>query len=153
MLREVEFSGSLPGLRQDWRRLTQAAYGVALIEQTTEADTPMPETWELFRGFLATVNAGECSPLTVFALELRHLEVLGQLPDFDRESLPAGSRRLAGRLREAEWGAWLGRAVAPEIVAPLAGFLHVFLTFQLGHLPKGRSDAIEMGVNPPLPGA
>lgn len=157
-LREVELLGSFPGLRQDWRRLTQAAYGVALLEQTSEMDTPMPEAWELFRQFWATASEGDLSALTVFALELRYLEQLGQSPDFDRESLPAGSRRLAERLVEAEWGAWLGREVSSDLVAPLGRFLQGFLALHLGRLPKGRAEALlavsdRQGLIPPLPPA
>lgn len=144
-LRELEPRGTFPALREDWFRLTQAAYGVALIEQTTEVDTPLPETWDLFRNYLATVNRGPPTPLTVYALELRHLADLGQLPDFERESLPAGSRRLAERLGEAEWGAWLGVEVESAVVEPLARFLHGFLIFHLGRLPRGRAEAVASG--------
>jgi DNA repair protein RecO (recombination protein O) len=145
VLREVEVTGRADGLRSDWRRLAQAAYGVALVELTTEEDTPLPEIWELFRGYLATVDAGAWSALSVYAFELRLLGELGQLPDFERESLPAGSRRLAERLMDAEWGVWRGREVAPAVVGPLERFLHGFLIFHLGRLPKGRDDAVCAG--------
>lgn len=147
-LREVEVTGRADGLRRDWRRLAQAAYGVTFLEQVTESDTPVPELWELFRGFLATVDTAAWSPLTVFALELRMLGELGQLPDFERESLPAGSRRLAERLIEAEWGAWSGHELAPGVVEPLGRFLHGFLTFHLGRLPKGRGEALRREMSP-----
>jgi DNA repair protein RecO len=151
-LGEVVPTGTYPELRKDWRRLTQACYGVSLIELTTEEDTPVPETWGLFRAYLATVNRGPSSVLTVYALELRHLADLGQLPDFDRESLGAGSRKLAERLLEAEWGAWLGVEVRSDWVEPLDRFLKGFLGAQLGRLPKGRDEALGADSNPPLPG-
>lgn len=149
-LREVEVTGRADGLRKDWRRLSQAAYGVTFVEQVTESDTPMPGVWEHFRGYLATVDAAPWSGLTVFAFELRMLAELGQLPDFERESLPPGSRRLAERLLEADWGAWSGKEVADAVVDPLGRFLHGFLIFHLGRLPKGRAEALrlEVGAGP-----
>lgn len=143
-LREVEIVGRADGLRSDWRRLSQAAYGVALVELTTEPDTPLPGVWDLFRGFLGAVNSGPWSALTVHALELRLLSELGLAPDLERESLPSASRRLGERLMEAEWGAWQGKEVADAVVEPLERFLQGFLIFHLGRLPKGRGEAVRV---------
>lgn len=154
-LREVQPTRAYAGLRRDWRLLAQASYGVALVEVSTEEDTPMPETWGTFRDYLATVDRGPGTALTVYALELRHLADLGQLPDFEREGLPAGSRRLAERLLGAEWGAWLGVEVRGEVVEPVGRFLGRVLVEQFGRMPRGREEALGPfaggGLNPALP--
>src|SRR6516164_9889293 len=41
-LREVSLRETHPGLRRELGCLQQASYGVALIEQTTETETPLP---------------------------------------------------------------------------------------------------------------
>jgi hypothetical protein len=151
-LGEVELRETFPALRADWHRLSQAAYGVALIELTTEPDTPMPETWGVFRRFLGEICRGARSPLPVLALELQQLEQLGQLPDLERESLPAASRELAEDLV-----AWEGeeplaagggeRGGVASAGAVLAGVLD---------LPLGAGAAggggEALGGNPALPG-
>ncbi len=138
---ELNLGATFGGLRTDWRRLTQACYGVALIEQTTETDTPLPGTWALFRAFLGEAEVAPWSPSTVLALELRHLADLGQLPDFERESLPARARELAEHLLHAGWGVPVGAGLDPGLI-PLSRFLRGFLAFHLGRLPRGRGEAL-----------
>jgi DNA repair protein RecO (recombination protein O) len=146
MLSEVALRGTCETLRTDWRKLRQAAYGVALIEQATEVDTPVPEFWEEFRGFLRRLDAAPVSALSVIALELRSLELLGLSPDLERESLPAASRDLAVELMTCAWEEMIeddSARVAKEALEPLEKFLHGFLVFHLGRLPKGRVEALE----------
>lgn len=140
---------TFPELRTDWRRLTRAAYGVALIEQTTETDTPVPETFRLFLGYLAEVSGPASGVRSVLALELKHLAEMGMEPDWDRGVLSAGARRLAETLLERAWGEVAGpvveAGVAAEDEAALARYLQGFLTFHLGRLPRGRGDALGLG--------
>ncbi len=141
-LAEVGLRETHPGLRADWRRLTRAAYGVALIEQSTETDTPIPETYLLFLGYLGHVHGPGAVPWSVLALELKHLAEMGMAPDLDRAALPRESRSLAEALLEADWEG-VGRLEArPSAIAPLARFLQGFLVFHLGRLPRGRSEAL-----------
>ena len=143
-LREIALRETFPALRTDWRRLSQAAYAVALIEQTTETDTPLPGTWEIFRGYLSVVNRDPWSPMPVLALELRHLADLGQLPDFDRASLSPAGGELAGRLLELDWAEAGGLAGLgdEDALRSLERFLHGFLIYHLGRLPRGRNEAL-----------
>ncbi|MGE4183335.1 MAG: DNA repair protein RecO, partial [Limisphaerales bacterium] len=130
-LAEVGLKETHPALRTDWRRLTRAAYGVALIEQSTEADTPIPETYRLFLGFLGHVHGGEAAPWSVLALELKHLAEMGMVPDLERASLPDESRGLGTALLGTDWDG-IGRLdAAPAAVVPLARFLQGFLIFHL----------------------
>lgn len=145
-LSEVALRETFPALRTDWRRLSQAAYGVALIELSTEMDTPLPGTWGLFRRFLAEVNRSDGSPLPVLALELQHLEDLGLLPDLERDSLGEASRELAEDLLTWEGEEPLaGGGLVEEVWRPLERFLHGFLIHHLGRLPRGRGEALGGG--------
>lgn len=145
-LSEVALLGTFEALRVDWRKLRQASYGVTLVELTTEMDTPVPEFWEEFRGYLGRVNSGPVSALPVVALELRVLGILGMSPDLERESLPEASRALAGDLLTCGWEEMVEddeARVATEVMDPLVKFLHGFLVFHLGRLPRGRAEALE----------
>ena len=51
-LREVSLRETHAALRQEIRYLQQAAHCAALIEQTTETETPLPAVYELLRGLL-----------------------------------------------------------------------------------------------------
>lgn len=143
-LTEVALRGTFPGLREDWHRLSQAAYAVTLVEQTTETDTPLPGTWELFRGYLERVQRGPGSPFPVLALELRHLAELGLLPELERGTLPEAARRLAGALADPmtwEVDEDLGRAGEP-VWRTLERFLGRLWIDHLGRLPRGRAEAL-----------
>ncbi|MBL9128915.1 MAG: DNA repair protein RecO [Verrucomicrobiales bacterium] len=144
-LLEVGARASFPEFRNDWRRLTRAAYGVALIEQTTETDTPVPETFRLFLGYLEHLGGAQSGASSVLALELRHLADMGMEPDWDRGNLSGEARALAERLVEGDWRALDVRSVDGEAELALARFLHGFLIFHLGRLPRGRSDALGTG--------
>ncbi len=144
-LGEVVLGETHPMLRRDWRRLTQASYGVAVLETATESDTPVPELWPVFTGFLNCVNAREPTSEPVLALELKVLEVLGQFPDLERESMAPAARQRAAWLASADWeeiGGAAGDSANAPVAAPLARFLHGFLIYHLGRLPKGRAEAL-----------
>lgn len=145
-LGEVALGETHPMLRRDWRRLTQASYGVTLLELATESDTPVPELWPVFMGFLALVNHAEPRIETVLALELKVLGVLGQFPDLERESLPPAARERAEWLLSAGWTEVAAETGGePAVRAAITRFLHGFLIFHLGRLPKGRGEALSAG--------
>src|SRR5664279_3418769 len=49
-LREVSLRETHGALRQDLRRLRQAAYAAVFIEQVTETETPLPAVFGLMKG-------------------------------------------------------------------------------------------------------
>ena len=51
-LREVKLQETHGAIREDILKLQQAGYAAAFIEQATETETPLPEIFELVRGFL-----------------------------------------------------------------------------------------------------
>lgn len=145
-LGEVVLRETHPALRKDWRRLQQAAYGAAFIEQTVEMDTPVPEVWEEFRGFLGVLSGRTGVGVdTVLALELRLLGVLGLQPDLERNALSPEARRVARDLVGQPWGGVDAGVVEASVWRGLEQYLHGFLVYHLGRLPRGRSEALAVG--------
>jgi DNA repair protein RecO (recombination protein O) len=141
-LREVSLRETHSALREELGWVRQAAYGAALIEQTTEMETPLPEIHALFAGLVKHLPEQLPKPRTVFAFELKLLRTLGLEPDALESKLPTETQKLLTALTEASWeelGA-LG-ATAPQARA-VQQFLHGFLIYHLGKLPKGRHAAL-----------
>ncbi|MBX3746774.1 MAG: DNA repair protein RecO [Verrucomicrobiae bacterium] len=141
-LGEVTLRTVFPQLRTDWSRLAQAAYGVLLIEKTTETDTPLPGTWGLFRAYLVHLERAAVSPLAVWSLELRHLAESGLLPGWEGGGLPESSGQLAESLLEAEWGDWPEGMPEEGVWRPLDRWLRRVLGEGVGAVPKGRAEAL-----------
>src|SRR5437667_11388777 len=87
-LKELRVIDTHPRLRQDLSWLRRAAYGAALIEQATEADSPLPEVFELFSDFLDAIPAAS-SLAPVLTFEVKLLDLLGLAPDVKAEELSA----------------------------------------------------------------
>lgn len=142
-LREVVLRETNAALRHELGYLQQASYCAALVEQTTETQTPLPEIYELFLDFLHALPQKPPRPRTVFAFELKLLELLGLSPDLAESRLSAEARTLATALTNADWKDLSElRATAAQAEA-IRQFLHGFLIYHLGKIPKGRNSAIE----------
>jgi DNA repair protein RecO (recombination protein O) len=147
LLREVSLRETHPRLRMDLGYLQQAAYGAALVEETTETETPLPGVFELMRGFLETLPLRPPQPQTVFALELKLLAELGLSPELAEARLTAGAREIARVLTDAPWPALATLRLSVAQVAELRQFLHGFLVYHLGRLASGRETAVGAGTN------
>ncbi|MCX6929359.1 MAG: DNA repair protein RecO [Verrucomicrobia bacterium] len=141
-LREVGLRETHSGLRKDLGLLQQASYGAALVEQTTEMETPLPLVFDLMVGLLNHLLADPPQPQTVCAFELKLLTELGLKPDLDRCKLNPGTKQLVKALTENDWPVVsrlrLSQSQAPE----LSHFLHGFLIYHLGRIPTGRNAAL-----------
>ncbi len=141
-LREVELLNAPVRLRENYPLLQQACYAAALIEQTTEVETPLDEIVDLFLGFLAHVGGERpARSRTVLAFELRLLEELGLAPDFSTPRLSVLAP-LAGALIHTPWPELDGLEASPDDARALRQFLHGFLIFQFNRLAGGRSAAV-----------
>src|SRR5271154_3974949 len=60
-LREINLRETNKHLRDDILKLHRAAYAVALIEQVTETETPLPAVFNLLRDFLKLLGRGKIS--------------------------------------------------------------------------------------------
>ena len=141
-LREVKLHETHGAIREDYLKLQQAGYLAAFLEQATETDTPLPEIFELVRGFLQHLCRQPPLPQNIFALELKLLRELGLVPDFTETRLTPGAKKIVQTLLETDWtnGARL-KLSAPQN-DELRQFLHGFLIFHLGRLPRGRAAAL-----------
>lgn len=142
-LREVVLRETHSALREDFHKLQQAAYAVALIEQATETETPIPEAFELMSALLRQLIR-TASALNVFAFELKLLEQLGLAPELDEAKLSPGTRIIAMKLVSDDWLALGQLKLSPQQVEELRQFLHGFFIYHLGKLPRGRAEALHV---------
>jgi DNA repair protein RecO (recombination protein O) len=142
-LREVSLRATHEVLRRELGCLRQASYAAALIEQTTERETPLPEIHALLAGFLAALAQPPPRPRNLFAFELKLLHLLGQEPDAAKTGLPPEAQKLVAALMETPWDK-LGelRASASQAGA-IQQFLHGFLVYHLGKIPHDRVAALQ----------
>lgn len=142
-LREVTLRETHESIRRELGHLQQAGYAAALIEQTTETETPLAEIHKLFTSFLSFLPRQPPRPRNVLAFELKLLRELGLEPDAPETRLPAETRGLLTKLTACAWEE-LPELKATAIQArALKQFLHGFLIYHLGKIPKGRSAALE----------
>src|SRR6516225_3279257 len=100
MLREVNPLDTHRFLREELAYLQQAAYCAALLEQTTETETPLPGAFELLDALLRHLPAQPVQPRTIFAFELKLLSELGLDPDLKSLGLKPETKNLIKALRE-----------------------------------------------------
>lgn len=141
-LREVSLRQTHPRLREDLHALQQVAYCTALLEQSTETETPLPTIHALFQSFLGEVSRGVCQPRTVLAFEAKLLVELGQQPEVDEAKLSLGSRQIYARLEADDWPTLTRLKLSSAQETELRQFLHGFLIYHLGKIPKGRGEAL-----------
>ena len=141
-LREVQLRETHSALRDDLRKLQQAAYAAAFIEQTTETETPLQEIFQETRAFLKHLCADEPMPESVFALELKLLRELGLEPDPDATRLTPGLKKIMRQLAGQDWP-WISQLkLSTAQTIELRQFLQRFLISHLGKLPRGRALAV-----------
>ncbi len=141
-LREVSLLETHASLRKDFHKLEQAAYAAALIEQTTETDTPLPELHALLLELLKHLSEHAPAAETIIAFELKVLYTLGLQPDTDETTRTEGSRLLLKKLAEEDWS-WIALVKASDAqLREMTQFLHGFLIYHLERLPKGRAAAL-----------
>lgn len=142
-LREVSTRESHAFLRRDFGCFQQASYAAALIEQTTETETPLREIYELIRSFLGYLPQQSPRPQSVLAFELKLLAELGLQPDPGRGGLSRGSVQIMAVLARADWSVAARLQLSGPQLRELRQFLHGFLIYHLGKLPRGRELALE----------
>jgi DNA repair protein RecO (recombination protein O) len=143
-LREVSLRETHNFLRTELKYLQQISYCVALIEQTTEIETPIPVLFSLLKNLLAVFGNRSPVPQTIPAFELKLLNELGLKPDLDKSRLSPGAKELVKDWVENDWPSVLGQSVSEAFITEVQKFLHGFLIYHLGKMPKGRSAALAM---------
>jgi recombinational DNA repair protein (RecF pathway) len=82
------------------------------------------------------------APQIVLAFELKLLHELGLKPDLGETKLTPGARQIVRALMQNDWPACSRLKPTPAQAGELLQFLHDFLIFHLGRLPKGRTTAL-----------
>jgi DNA repair protein RecO (recombination protein O) len=141
-LREVSLRETHSALRQELACLQQAAYCAALIEQTTETDTPLPAVFELMKSLLDHISRRPPQAQTLFAFELKLLNVLGLKPDMAKSKLTPGAKQILEKLTGLDWPALSRLKPSEPQSREIQQFLHGFLIYHLERIPGGRSNAI-----------
>jgi DNA repair protein RecO (recombination protein O) len=141
-LREVSLHETHGAIRRDIFKLRHAAYATAFIEQATETETPLPAVYELLRDFLDCLCKEKTVPQLIFAFELKLLRELGLEPNLAETNLASGTKKIATILAQKDWAAGLRLKLTAVQIVELRQFLHGFLIFHLGRLPKGRAVAL-----------
>jgi DNA repair protein RecO (recombination protein O) len=142
VLREVVLRETHSNLRKNLGWIQQASYAAAFIEQATETETPLQEVHKLMTLMLRHLTERPSVPRTVFAFELKMLVQLGLQPDWSETHLPPGTREIARILANSEWDAIARLQLSGAQVDQLRRFLHGFLIYHLGKLPRGRAAAL-----------
>ena len=143
-LREVSLRGTFPALRRDLDYLRQASYCARLVEQTTETETPLPTIYDLVLGLLEHLPGGPAQPQTVLAFELKLLRELGFEPNLEKSKLTAGSRQTVKALAATAWTENRRLRPSEQQVREIRQFLHGFMIYHLGRIPKGRERAVDL---------
>jgi DNA repair protein RecO (recombination protein O) len=76
-LQEAVLVESFPGVRQDFMKVTLAAYAVELLERATEKETPVPELFDLLQRALRFLHANSASRKALRHFEAELARLLG----------------------------------------------------------------------------
>lgn len=142
-LREVQLRSLHPDLRTKLHKIELLSYFTNLIEQTTETDTPTPETYHLFSSALKHIENHPPLPRLVFAFELKHLNHLGLAPNLDDSRLSSEARELLTTLLTTDWSGIAELQTTAKTAREIQQFLHAFIIYHLDRLPKGRNLALK----------
>lgn len=137
-LREVVVRGTREALRRDLGWLQQAAYGTALVEQATETETPLPEIYQLLSEFLDFLPGQPPLAQSLFSFEMKLLNELGLQPDLEESRLSQESREVLEGCALLDWTNLPRLQATPAQLNEIRRFLHGFLIYHLGRVPKGR---------------
>jgi DNA repair protein RecO (recombination protein O) len=148
-LREVGLRETHSRLREDLGLLQQAAYCANLVEQATETGTPLNRVFDLMVGLLAHLVAQGPAAPAIFSFELKLLTELGLMPDLDSGKLNAGTKQLVRTLAESDWPLVARLRPSSGQALEIGHFLHGFLSYHLGRIPKGRDTALGLPTEQP----
>jgi DNA repair protein RecO (recombination protein O) len=141
-LREVKLLETHAQLRCEISFLQQAAYCSALIEQTTETETSLPELFDNFATLLRLLPKQPVQPQTIFAFETKLLEELGLKPDLAKTRLSGGSKQLLEKFIQLDWPMIFRLRLSEAQIKEIGRFLEGFMVFHLGKFPANRNKAL-----------
>ena len=138
-LREVSLRDMHAAIRLELELVQQASYCTALVEQTTEFETPLPEIFSLMCGLLDHLPKYPPQPQSVFAFEIKLLSELGLQPDLEKDKLNPDIKQILRILLVSDWSALARLKLSRPQTTALRQYLHGFLTHHIGKVPHTRS--------------
>ena len=136
-LREVVLKETHAAIRDEMGLVQQASYATALIEHSTELETPLPEIFSLMTTYLLHLSTGPPLPQSLFAFEVKLLSELGLQPDFEKDRLNPDIKQLLRSFLVSSWPGLRRLKLSNRQVNELRKFLHAFVVFHLGKAPHG----------------
>ena len=137
-LREVKIREMNTALRYELGYLRQASYCTALIEQTTETETPIPALFDLMNSMLHAILQAPPQNQTTLAFELKLTHELGLVPDLANTRFTPGAKEIFKALLEKPWHTILRLRLSEAQTEELSNYLNGFLIYHLGKIPNGR---------------
>jgi DNA repair protein RecO (recombination protein O) len=141
-LREIKLINSHTALRENLSRLRQAAYCANLIEQNTEPEAPLPELFAMFAKMLDGIVHHPAMPQSVLAFEMKILAELGLSPNLSENQMSQGARQILSTFAKSDWETIFRLRLSDAQMTEIGQFLHTFLVYHLGRLPRNRAAAV-----------
>jgi DNA repair protein RecO (recombination protein O) len=141
-LRELKLLESNPGLRRELIYVQQASYCAALIEQTAEADAPLPAVFHNLVNLLLQLPEHPAQPQAIFGFEMKWLQELGLQPRLAETNLTAGTRQILERLPAMDWPEIFRLRLSAAQAREIRLYLHGFMVYHLERIPRGRGSAL-----------
>jgi DNA repair protein RecO (recombination protein O) len=142
LLREARLNRTFPQIRSDLNRLSLAAYAAALIEATSETDTPLEEGYRLMMEYLEVAATATPGPLLVLAFEVKWLHELGLMPGLGDTKLNPNLRQCLREVLSGNWSEIGRRELPPSQINTLNAFLLNILRHHVDRLPPSRASAM-----------
>lgn len=141
-LREAKVVETHADLRRDLVYVQQLSYCATLIEQTTEAQTPLQTPFADFCALADEVPKHAPQAQTIFALEIKLLNELGLAPAIEEAKLSGGAKQLLRQFTQADWPSVFRLKLSKPQIKEIQAYLHGFLIYHLERIPPARAEAI-----------
>jgi DNA repair protein RecO (recombination protein O) len=139
-LREVGLKGTHSKIREDMDRLHQASYAAALIEQSTETESPIPEIYSLYESFLSHLCSHVPVPRDMFAFEVKLLTELGYQPNPVAGEARADIGEILRVLMVGDWASTSRLKLSEVQSKSISDYLKGFIHYHLGRVPNSRKS-------------
>lgn len=144
MLKEIALRDAHSALRTELGWLQQAAYAAALIELATEAETPLPDIYELWAQFLHGLTLGPPNPLVTLSWETKFLSVSGLAPEWNTLARSQGARQLLEHCASSDWPLIQRLKASPGQVEEMRLSLGAQILSAFGQVPRQRALALTL---------
>ncbi len=139
-LREVSLKETHAPIREDMERLHQASYAAALIEQSTEMESPIPEIYSLFESYLQFLCTHSPVPRDFFAFEVKLLTELGLQPNPVAGEARADIGEILRVLMLGDWNSISRLKLSDAQTRGISDYLRGFILYHLGRVPRSRKS-------------